>query len=178
MKKIWACLGILFCLVGQQDLRAQGQIRGKEITQNASQIYFELGGPSLIYSFNYDGRFGPYENGIGFRLGVGGAYLNGQGYFALPVQLNYLLGSAGKYAEIGAGITYAPGLNFFGMYDQPNGSAPTTNQYTYGTFTLGFRSQPLGRRGFSFRAAFTPVISFNNGGSFFPWAGLSWGYRF
>lgn len=178
MKKTLISVFIMICVFGAQNIFAQGQIRGKETSENASQIYFEIGGPSLIYSFNYDGRFGPYENGIGFRIGVGGAYLNGEGYFALPVQLNYLLGSGGKYAEIGAGVTYAPGLNFFGMYDPPNGGEPTTNQYTYGTFTLGFRKQPLGKKGFTFRAAFTPIISFNNGGSFFPWAGVSWGYRF
>ena len=113
MKKllISGCLFLVIFFL-QEDLHAQGKERGTEVSANASQIYFELGGPGIIYSFNYDGRFGGYENGIGFRVGVGGAYWNGDGYVALPVQLNYLLGTNGKYLEIGAGATYAPGLNF------------------------------------------------------------------
>ena len=147
------------------------------MSANASQFYFELGGPGVIYSFNYDGRFGGYENGIGFRVGIGGAYWNGSGYVAVPIQLNYLLGTNGKYLELGGGATYAPGLNLFGNDENQNlPGYQYTN--TYGTFTIGFRKQPLGRKGFTFRAAFSPIISFTNGGSFLPFAGVSWGYRF
>ena len=148
--------------------RTQGRERGLETTANASQFYFELGGPGVIYSFNYDGRFGPYENGIGFRLGIGGAYWNGDGYVAVPMQLNYLLGSRGKYLELAAGATYAPGLDLFG-----NGT-----DIWYGTMGISFRKQPLGKKGFTFRAGFTPLVSFTSGGSFLPFGGVSWGYRF
>jgi len=165
---------LLMLFVGfifHSSLRAQGREHGTEVTANASQIYFELGGPGIIYSFNYDGRFGPYENGIGFRVGAGGAYVDGSGYVAFPVQLNYLLGTRGKYIEIGAGATYAPHLDLFGVGDN-------NENYTYGTFTIGFRKQPLGKKGFTFRAAFTPIIGFAGGGSFLPFVGVSWGYRF
>ena len=54
-------------------VNAQGLERGSGVSANASQVYFELGGAGIIYSFNYDGRFGKYENGIGFRAGFGGA---------------------------------------------------------------------------------------------------------
>jgi hypothetical protein len=158
------------------SLRAQGQERGTEVTANASQIYFELGGPGVIYSFNYDGRLSKYENGIGFRIGVGGASWNGSGYVAVPFQLNYLLGTKGKYLEVGAGATFAPHLDLFGVADDQNPSSSTT--YTYGTFTIGFRKQPLGKKGFTFRAAFSPIFSFTNGGSFLPFAGVSWGFKF
>ncbi len=136
-------------------------------TQNASQIYFELGGAGIIYSFNYDGRFGKKENGLGMRAGIGGAVVSGDGYFAIPLQLNYLLGTRGKYFEIGGGITFAPGIDIF-----DNGTT------TYGTLSFGFRKQPLGKKGFSFRAAFTPLVGFAEGGTFLPFAGVSWGYRF
>ena len=168
-------LFLLFGLLGFSTLWAQGLERGTGVTANASQVYFELGGPGIIYSFNYDGRFGKYENGIGFRIGVGGASVNGDGYVAVPFQLNYLAGSRGKYLEIGMGATYDSGLDLFGERDTQNGGS---NHYTYGTFTIGFRKQPLGRKGFTFRAAFSPIISFNGGGSFLPFAGVSWGIKF
>ncbi|MES1214661.1 MAG: hypothetical protein ABUT20_04010, partial [Bacteroidota bacterium] len=107
------------------------------------------------------------ENGLGIRIGIGGAAVNGEGFFAVPVQLNYLLGTRGKYFEIGGGVTHAPGIDIF-----DNGTS------TYGTLTLGFRKQPLGRKGFCFRVAFTPLIGFAEGGTFLPFAGVSWGYRF
>ena len=178
MKKILpaTCL-IIIGMASGQCIFGQGRERGTEVTANASQFYFELGGPGVIYSFNYDGRFGSYENGIGFRIGIGGASWNGSGYFAIPVQINYLLGTNGKYLELGGGATYAPGLNLFGNDENQNiPGYQYTN--TYGTFTIGFRKQPLGRKGFTFRAAFSPIVSFTNGGSFLPFAGVSWGFRF
>jgi hypothetical protein len=168
-------LSILFVLPSVDSLKAQGLERGGEVSSNASQIYFELGGPGIIYSFNYDGRFGNFENGIGFRVGIGGASVNGSGYVAVPVQLNYLAGTKGKYLELGAGATYAPNLDLF---NTTKSDGTTTNPQTYGTFTIGFRKQPLGRKGFTFRAAFSPIFSFAGGGSFLPFAGVSWGYRF
>lgn len=149
------------------SIQAQGLERPMEVTANASQVYFELGGPGIIYSFNYDGRLSGYENGIGFRIGLGGASVNREGYYAIPFQLNYLAGNRGKYLELGAGATYAPGLELF---DNDGNS--------YGTFTIGYRKQPVGRKGFTFRAAFTPIIGFKDRGSFLPFAGVSWGFRF
>ncbi len=175
-KRLLPCtLVLLFTLLSVGLLRAQGLERGEGISANASQIYFELGGPGIIYSFNYDGRFGKFENGIGFRIGIGGASINGNGYVAVPVQLNYLAGTKGKYLELGAGATYAPNLDLF---NTTNSDGTTAVPQTYGTFTIGFRKQPLGRKGFTFRAAFTPIFSFAGRGSFLPFAGISWGYRF
>jgi len=158
---------VLILFFSMQNVHAQGSERPMQTTANASQLYFELGGAGIIYSFNYDGRFSKYENGLGFRIGIGGASVDGEGYFALPVQINYLLGSKGKYFEIGGGATYAPSLDLFG-----NGAN------SYATLTFGFRKQPVGKKGFTFRAAFTPIIGFNGGGSFLPFAGISWGYKF
>lgn len=173
MTKLTRCLLLLIIcvLTVRGSLLAQGQEHGTEVSSNASQVYVELGGPGVIYSFNYDGRFGPYENGMGFRVGVGGAYVNGSGYFAFPVQLNYLIGTHGKYIEVGGGATYAPHLDLFDVHN-------SSDTYTYGTFTIGYRKQPLGKKGFTFRAAFSPIIGFEGGGSFLPFAGVSWGYRF
>ena len=108
-----------------------------QTTANASQVYFELGGAGVIYSFNYEGRFGKYENGLGFRIGIGGASVSGDGYLAVPVQINYLAGRSGKYFEIGGGATYAPGLNVF----------DDRNPDILGTLSIGFRKQPLIKKG-------------------------------
>jgi hypothetical protein len=165
-----SCL-LLFTAISslQYAVRAQGTERMMKTTSNASQVYFELGGAGVIYSFNYDGRFSKYENGLGFRVGIGGASVEGDGYIAVPVQINYLAGTKGKYIEIGGGATYAPGLNLFDDLNDNN---------VYGTMSIGFRKQPVGRKGFTFRAAFMPLIGFASGGSFLPFAGVSWGYRF
>ncbi len=156
-------------LLLQHTAHAQGAERMMKTTSNASQVYFELGGAGIIYSFNYDGRFSKYENGLGFRLGIGGASVEGDGYIAVPVQINYLAGTRGKYIEVGGGATYAPGLHLFG---------DNKDNTIYGTMSIGFRKQPVGKKGFTFRAAFMPLIGFASGGSFLPFAGVSWGYRF
>lgn len=165
-----SCLLLLTALLLlQYAAHAQGTERMMKTSSNASQVYFELGGAGVIYSFNYDGRFSKYENGLGFRVGIGGASVEGDGYIAVPVQINYLAGTKGKYIEIGGGATYAPGLNLFDDLNDNN---------VYGTMSIGFRKQPVGRKGFTFRAAFMPLIGFASGGSFLPFAGVSWGYRF
>jgi hypothetical protein len=165
------CTRIIFVFsilsVSSPFLKAQGLERGRGTSANASQVYFELGGAGIIYSFNYDGRFDRYENGLGFRVGIGGASANGSGYFALPLQLNYLAGSRGRYVEFGGGVTYAPNLDIFG-----------NRSNTFGTLAIGFRMQPLGRKGFTFRAVFSPIIGLASGGGFIPSAGISWGFRF
>jgi hypothetical protein len=180
MKNFLKKISLLFCCVlAVVAIQAQGKEMGVEPTANASQFYFELGGPGIIYSFNYDGRFTGYENGIGFRVGIGGASWNGSGYVAVPVQINYLIGTKGKYLELGGGATFDSGLDLFGENDEVNANGdPVHNSYTYGTFTIGFRKQPLGKKGFTFRAAFSPIFSFSHGGSFLPFAGVSWGFRF
>lgn len=75
---------------------------------SAKQIFVELGGPGIA-SLNYDMRLMKKEDGIGFRVGVGGySYKIDLGFgsyrtslFTLPVALNYLLGKDQRnYFEI------------------------------------------------------------------------------
>jgi hypothetical protein len=172
MKKLltFAAVASLSCLTN--SLRAQRQERDFPTpTGNASQVYFELFGPSIIYSITYDGRLANREDGIGFRLGIGGASVEGSGFLTVPFQMNYLVGYHGNYMEFGLGATYASNIDLFET------EKPQTN-YTYGTFTIGYRKQPVGKMGFTFRACFSPIFSFANGGSFVPFAGVSWGFRF
>lgn len=146
---------------------AQGVEREGKTSANASQIYLEGGGSGVVYSVNYDGRFGKVENGFGFRIGIGGASYSGDGYVAIPAQVNYLLGSKGQYLELGGGITYVSVADIF--FDD-SGNANTV----VGSFVIGFRKQPFGKKGLTWRLAFTPFVGF---GGFQPWAGASIGFR-
>jgi hypothetical protein len=148
-------------------VQAQGVERKSGTSAGASQIYLELGGSGLIYTLNFDKRLSKMENGLGFRLGIGGAGSEGSGYVAIPAQLNYLLGENGKYLELGAGVTFLSAQADFFFNDE-------TQSTVLGNAVVGFRSQPFGKKGFTWRAAFTPFIS--NG--FLPYFGASIGYRF
>ena len=147
---------------------AQGVEQPMKTSANASQVYLEVLGPGIFCSLNYDGRFRKMENGLGIRVGVSGAGGDGSGYFALPVQLNYLLGNNGQYLELGAGATYVSAA--VDLFDSEEKSSTVA-----ATATIGFRKQPFGKKGITWRLAFTPFIA---EGAFIPWGGASIGYRF
>jgi hypothetical protein len=166
MRKILLVLGISVIAIGSAS--AQGVERQMKTSPNASQVYLELFGPGIFYSLNYDGRFAKMENGLGFRVGLGGAGGNGGGYLALPAQLNYLLGNNGQYLELGAGATFiTAGVDL--LDDEESGST------VFGTATIGFRKQPFGKKGLTWRLAFTPFVGEFG---FLPFGGASIGYRF
>lgn len=150
------------------SLNAQGVEKKMGTSASASQLYFEAGGSAVVYSLNFDSRFRKQENGLGFRIGVGGAGSDGSGYFAIPAQLNYLLGENGKYLELGAGATYinVDGDDF--LFDDESTAVANV--------VIGFRSQPFAKKGITWRIAFTPFIG--GGLGFQPYAGASIGFRF
>ena len=47
----------------------------EKFSVHASQVQFEMLGTAGLFSFNFDSRFTKKENGIGFRLGLGGSPL-------------------------------------------------------------------------------------------------------
>lgn len=165
MKKI-ILLG--FLAVGSWAASAQGVEKKMGTSASASQLYFEAGGSAVVYSLNFDSRFSKQENGLGFRIGAGGAGSGGTGYFAIPAQLNYLLGENGKYLELGAGATYVKvdGDDF--LFDDESTVAAN--------LVVGFRSQPFAKKGLTWRLAFTPFLG--GGIGFQPYAGASIGFRF
>lgn len=136
--------------------------------QGAKSIYFEIGGPGLA-SFNFDTRFGPKEDGLGGRIGVGGFVIDKESAIFIPIGLNYLLGKDNKnYFEIGGGITPV-----FISDDLSGDGDPFST--TFGHVTFGYRMQPQDG-GFTFRAFISPV--FGNG-FFIPYyGGVSFGYKF
>lgn len=160
---------LLICLlvVAAAAANAQGVEKKMGTSASASQVYLEVGGSAGIYSLNFDKRFNRQENGLGFRIGAGGAGGQGSGYVAIPAQLNYLLGENGKYLELGAGLTYfnVTGDDF--LFEDVSS--------TQGNLVIGFRSQPFAKKGLTWRLAFTPFIG---EAGFLPFFGASIGFRF
>jgi hypothetical protein len=134
----------------------------------AKSIYAEIGGPGIA-SINYDMRFKPTEDGLGFRVGVGGFNIDGTSLLTVPVGLNYLLGKDQKnYFELGAGFTYINFKDGFSSEDDPFSSS-------FGHLSLGYRLQPKDG-GFLFRANIVPIFG---SGFFVPYyAGIAFGYKF
>ena len=153
MKKLFtsACLIFLSTIVKAQS--------------PAKSVFVELGGPGLA-SINYDMRFSPKEDGLGFRVGLGGFNIEDESVLFIPLGLNYLLGKDQRnYFELGGGATLVSGSGFGGE----------TFNTTFGHLNFGYRLQPK-NGGFLFRAAIVPI--FNSEGFVPYYAGISFGYKF
>ena len=142
----------------------------------AQTIYFEVLGPGITYSVNYDTRFQNTRNGFGGRIGVSYLNIDDEGVFSLPVGLNYLLGKNKHYFEMGVGATY-----YNVSWDEQN---DPNNELLFiegnrssmvGNLTFGYRLQPVDG-GFNFRAGFTPTFGKGFFMPYFPH--LSLGYTF
>ena len=135
---------------------------------HGNNVYFELGGPGVA-AINYDMRFQKKEDGLGFRVGIGGFSIDGSSAVFVPLGLNYLMSKDERnYFELGAGLTIVsthPSIN-------SDGSDFNT---TFGHLYFGYRRQPK-NGGFLFRAGLVPIFG---KGFFLPfYAGVSLGYKF
>ncbi len=141
-------------------------------TENATQVYFELFGAGGGASLNFDSRFDKKENGLGYRLGIGGEFfysssLGTSKAISVPVGVNYLFGERKHHFELGSGATAFFGDQFY-----------YPKNYWGANFSAGYRLTPFERKGFSFRAGYMHWILFANGTDFSPYLYLSFGYRF
>ncbi|WP_158993619.1 hypothetical protein [Mucilaginibacter sp. L196] len=116
-------------------------------------LFLELGGPGLAISLNYDQRLSEGKEGWGYRVGMGYFGDGGNTVFTIPLQVNYLIGSNGKYFELGGGTTF---LNTTGdntgktfIFDRITGFI--------GTATIGVRYEP--EKSLNFRLGFVPIFS-------------------
>jgi hypothetical protein len=143
-------------------------------------IYAELGGGSVIMSFNFDTRFNPHSHlGWGARVGAGfgiGTFQETNtfvtsSYYSFPVQINYLLGrpNSRHTFEIGAGATALTRKVALYYYDKE------TPGHFIGNLSFVYRIMPFDG-GFSFRIGLTPIIG--TGGDLYPMAAMSFGYTF
>ena len=151
-------------------------------------VFLELLGNAGLYSFNYDTRIKKGKrDGWGVRIGF--SYLSIKdsssfgtltaSTFALPVDINYLVGRRRSALELGAGATFVSSrykgtkynyneLEFYGSEAfniTPNG--------LFGYINLGYRYRSIAN-GLLFRITFTPIIV----PEFLPGIGLSLGYSF
>lgn len=147
----------------------------KPFSRNA--IYFELFGPGILYSVNYD--FRPIRP-LALRAGYSSwsmptFFLFVDGWFkfqAFPLTASYLTGQGNQCFEVGGGVVpmhvEIEGTDFFfGM--EIEGS----KTILLGTGTFGYRFQP--KNGLFFRAALTPLFNTNN---LVLYGGVSIGYCF
>lgn len=107
-------------------------------------VYIELGGPSVIYSLNYDFMFNRASTtGWGARVGAGASAGGDFNFVSIPLMVNYLLGKHNNFFELSAG----PVINFGDemLYIDPE-VAPV-----FGSIYIGYRLQPADQ-GFLFRA--------------------------
>jgi hypothetical protein len=153
-------------------------------------VFVEVGGPSLVYSFNYDFRFEENLDAWGMRVGAGGFKVNDESLFTLPVQVTRILGKDKNYFEVGAGFTFINYSSTFTVYTDPydpnNVRQVTNKDYDFildigrtpsllGTLNIGYRRIPEDG-GFTYRINVTPLFTTKG---FWPlFAGVGLGYAF
>lgn len=160
-------------------------------------VFVEVGGASLVYSFNYDVRFDKENlNSWGIRMGIGGYSLSDESLLTVPVQATRLFGQGRNYFDVGAGITLINYRNTYTSYDYSNwdpnsGEYPILGEVTekdyhfilemgetpsvVGTLNFGYRRIPE-NGGFTYRVNVTPL--FNSHGFWPLFAGIGLGYAF
>ena len=143
-------------------------------------FYTELGGPGVVMSANFDGRFKSNSRlGFGYRLGAGfgiAKFDEEQGrvrrtYYSFPAGLNYVFGkpTTALTFEVGAGISYlSREVSIFNIEVEKQGNL-------IGFVTFMYRRMPV-NGGFSFRIGFTPIIG--TAGDLFPMGAIGFGYAF
>jgi len=166
-----------------QPAKSQEPVSGK-------MLFTELGGPGVLFSINFDGRFkGGERLGWGYRLGVGTSvgefdvetradefgygYPEGKtrSYYTVPIGVNYLFGkkNSAHMFEVGAGASFLTRKVSLFYYEVD------TPGHVIGHFSFMYRISPV-NGGVSFRIGFTPVIG--TSGDLFPMAGIGIGYAF
>jgi len=198
MKRLFSLLAIAAMLItGNQSLTAQGK------TAVGKLFHYELGGPGVFMSANYDSRFTPNTRyGFGYRVGVGiippfdnndKGYSSSYGVFNIFNAYGEMIDSLFETMTKGT-YTFPLGLNY--VFGRPNKTSAFEigAGITYlsrkmslfywdvkrpgnliGHLSFMYRITPL-NKGFSFRGGFTPVIG--TSGDLFPMGGVSFGYAF
>jgi hypothetical protein len=164
-------LTMLYC-PGQEPV----QINEFRIPNNS--IYLEIFGSSLLYSFNYERNI--FENekfGLSARVGAGYADLSfsqPERDYVFPFTISMLFrGYKRLYFEVGSGLTFKRDGNAEEMHSE---WMFESNYYI--TTNLGFRYQ--GKKGFLFRAGYTPFLDLQEHFAYGWWNGfgISLGFSF
>ena len=161
---------LLFVGVTTAQSNQSTTIRLPQDSTRAKSVYAEFGGPSAIYSVNYDIRLQRTNNGWGLRGGIGFLPIRKANTYSLPVQVNYLLGPTRHFFEVGVGATFYHGDISSSWFNSETGSM------VFGTLSAGYRYQPLAK-GITARIGGAVLAGpFHNSVAVLPH--LSVGYRF
>lgn len=133
-------------------------------------VLAEVGGIGRNFlSLNFDTRFSRSLNGLGGRIGISYSGLSGYHLATIPIGLNCLIGSGGKYFEVGAGIT----LTYFGDRSEKDSKLNRSiyraiygNSGVTGSLTIGYRKQPV-KGGVTLSYGFTPIFGKDSDGKFY-----------
>ena len=191
MKKPFSIIGLLIIVI--QSLAAQNE------TVANKQFYIELGGPGVVMTTNFDGRFQSNSRlGLGYRLGVGfgsekfdvkfrdflkkailerdisdyfAEHESTRTFYTFPAGLNYTFGKPNRASsfEFGAGVTV-----FSRRISLYNWELEKPG-HVIGHLAFMYRFMPV-KGGFSFRIGFTPIIG--TAGDLYPMAAVGFGYAF
>ncbi|GGH03257.1 hypothetical protein [Mucilaginibacter phyllosphaerae] len=173
-------------LLTTQDSLKKDSVSNTLFNHVGKVIFFEAGGPGLLYSINYDVRFKKRQNGLGIRVGVSYFPKKNAPLLTVPVMMNYLAGKRGHYAEFGAGVTlfYYHSTEDLFFYTDNSESNPHPADYqpkphgetgAIGSLTVGYRYQPL-KGGFTFRIGGGPIATTRK--QYLLWPYMSFGYSF
>ena len=181
---------LLFLTVAWQSLNINQSLMAQDETIANKLYYTEFGGPGLIMSANFDGRFkSDAQLGFGYKLGVGfgvkvinerindridgGAYYEDvpRTVYAIPMGLNYVFGKPNVKSafEVGGGVSLLSRKVSWFNYDVKK------RGHMIGYVAFMYRIVPA-NGGFSFRAGFTPLIG--TAGDLFPMGAVGFGYAF
>jgi hypothetical protein len=182
MKSVYLPLLLALCL-SLAGLHAGAQNRSKS-------VYGELLGASQMLGVNYDARFNSgASDGFGWRtgLGIGYAYsssavaisfadgemavaYNQMFRFAVPLEVNYLLGKGKSKFESGAGAIVC-----LDRYTSDTGGAPEQSFGAIPYLSLGYRL--VTDRGFLMRVGAVPLLGFSPFKvRFYPYLGFGWAF--
>lgn len=151
-------------------------------------IFAELLGNGILYSFNFDMRTAKGKrNGWGLRAGI--EYLGvatdsaAVSLVGLPFGINYLFGEKRGFLELGLGATWLRGkiraragqpTPVDETYNIPLADIDAKGAIIVGVFNIGYRYMPYDN-GLMFRATLSPVVVTDQ---VVPFVGFSLGYKF
>lgn len=152
------------------------KVRNTETVNYKKAVFLEVFGNAYLASINYDTRLNKSRNdGFGVRFGLGKGHFfetdepsNTSRYTAIPLNMNYILGSKRNGLEMGLGIT--PSFSFHSV------SGNSKNITLGGFANINYRLQPL-KEGLLFRLGFTPYFDKDEFKPFYLSTSIGYGFR-
>lgn len=160
----------------------------EERTAN-NALYLEGLGPGLLYSVNYDRRFGDFAGRVGFgyiSVSASAGSANGTtqetasaSLFTIPITLSYLgIGSKQNALELGLGATILhAGAGASTINTSSSETANGSATLVLPDVIVGYRFQPP-HGGFLFRAGLSPIIFPSSALPVLPWPYVALGGTF